>query len=280
MRSDGLFALRSGEVLLPGGQPATLEVLEVGQLRVPSGKLAVCDAMWLQHPNVLPVPRGDHRVAATIARVPAHYDYSESRAVSLSMVFSDQPSVSVHPAVFERDSLDMSEQPVGGIAGVRDLFGVGTSRFPTVAMVDAEAILPGMPSDPERWYDDVINPENGSGWFHGMDNDIDGPHGAYIGALPEARDGENIALLLARAHRLFPVLETRDAQGAITGIHIDLLVIGELSEKLGAFDGQSEDAAALAAEDAEDGAERREATRKESAGIRGLVTRLGKLFRR
>lgn len=163
MRIDGLFSLRSGEVLLPDGQPATLEVTELGTLRVPSGRLAVCDALWLQFPNVVPIPPGDHPVAVTIARVPEHYEYRGCREVSLSLILSEEPTVSVHPAVFERDSLDLDEQPIGGIAGVRGLYGVGTSRFATVAMADAEASAHSVPSEADRWLEEVLRPEGGRG---------------------------------------------------------------------------------------------------------------------
>lgn len=278
MRIDGLFSLRSGEVLLPDGQPATLEVTELGTLRVPSGRLAVCDALWLQFPNVVPIPPGDHPVAVTIARVPEHYEYRGCREVSLSLILSEEPTVSVHPAVFERDSLDLDEQPIGGIAGVSGLYGVGTSRFATVAMADAEASAHSVPSEADRWLEEVLRPEGGEGWYSRMDIEVDGPLGTLLAALPGASDGENIAMLIARAHRLFPVLETRDAQGRATGIHIDLLVLGELSERLGAFDRANEYAAELVAED-EAEARRLEVPAEPATG-RGLGAALRRIFGR
>ncbi|KAB1643362.1 hypothetical protein [Gulosibacter chungangensis] len=89
-----------------------------------------------------------------------------------------------------------------------------------------------------------------------MDTERDGPLGSIFTERPEATNGENIAILIARPERLFPGLETRDAQGAITGIHIDLVIIGGLSELLSAFDGQSKYAAEFAAE-AEDARRRK-----------------------
>lgn len=248
MRIDGLFALRAGRVRLPDGQPTTLELHELGWLRVPSGKLAVCDPIRLQAPGVLSIPPGDHRVVATIARVPESYDLATNRPGYLSLVISEEPTASVHPAVFLEGSSESREQSVGGIADMPGLYGVASSEMSSVAMVDAEAIGSGMPSDPGTWFETVISPADAPGWFGRMDTERDGPLGSLFTELPEAASGENIAILIARPERLFPVLETRDAQGVITGIHIDLLIIGELSELLGAFDGQSKFAEEYAAE--------------------------------
>lgn len=277
MHIDGLFALRAGEVLLPDGQPATLEVHELGHLRVPSGRLGICDPVWLQTPGVLSIPPGDHRVVATIARVPEHYDLAEQRPGYLSLVLSDRPTASVHPAVFEEDSIGTRAQGARGIEGAAGHFGVDTSRTSSVAMVDAAAIVPGMPRDPDTWFDTVLSPAGAPGWFGRMDTEAEGPRGSLLTELPEALDGENIALLIARRERRFPVLETRDAEGAITGIHIDLLVIGELSESLGAFDGQCAYAAELAAE-ADD--VRRHTSGEDPHGRRGIADRLRALFTR
>lgn len=272
MRTDGLFALRSGPVKLPDGESAKLEVHQLGQLRVPSGRLGVCDPLRLEALGVLSIPPGDHRAVATIARVPEEYDVAERRTGYLSLVISDRPTASVHPAVFAEGGLVGSEQHGGGIAGMPGLRGVATSKLSTVAMVDAGAFRRGMPSDPDTWFDTVISPSDNSGWFNRMDTEDDGPLGALITELPGADNGENIAILMARPERLFPVLETRGADGGITGIHIDLLVIGELSESLDAFDGRCEFSAELAA----DLKAERQAARETS----GFFARLGTLFGR
>lgn len=277
MRIDGLFALRSGGVRLPDGQPAILETHELGRLRVPSGRLGVCDPIWLQTPGVLSIPPGDHRVVATIARVPESYDLAENRPGYLSLVISDQPTATVQPAQFEEGSVDSRKPSVGRIEGRPGLHGVATSEMSSVAMVDAEAIGSGMPKDPRTWFKTVISPDDAPGWFGRMDTELDGPLGALITELPEAANGENIAILIARPERLFPVLETRDVQGAITGIHIDLLIIGELSELLRAFDGQDEYAAVFAAEAQE--IERRK-NEVDSRAQSGVFARLKKLFNR
>lgn len=275
MRLDGFFALRAGAVSLPDGEPATLQVHELGVLRVPSGRLAVCDTIWLEAPDVLPVPPGDYRAVATIARVAESYDPTERREAYLSLLISDQPTTSVHPAVFEEGSIDWREQPAGGLAGVPGLYGVTTSSLSSIAMVDAEAIETGMPADADTWYDTVISPTDGPGWFSRMDTGINGPVGSLLTELPEAENGENIAILIARTERSFPVLETRDAEGRMTGIHIDLLVIGEFSESLQTFEGRGKYAADFAAEAEE---ARLQANREASGEGRGLFARIGRFF--
>ncbi|MNW68777.1 hypothetical protein D3C74_476310 [compost metagenome] len=69
------------------------------------------------------------------------------------------------------------------------------------------------------------------------------------------------------------MLETRDAQDRITGIHIDLLVIGDLSEVLQAFDGQDDYALEYAEEAARDLRHQRDQRAD------GLITRLKKFFK-
>lgn len=76
MHLDEFYALRTGRVFLPDREPATLEAHELGLLRVPSGRLGVCDPIWLDTPDVLPVPAGDHKVVVTMARVAENYDLS------------------------------------------------------------------------------------------------------------------------------------------------------------------------------------------------------------
>lgn len=267
MRIDDLFALRTGGVRLPDGQPATLETHELGRLRVPSGKLAICDPIRLETPGVLSIRPGDYRVVTTIALVPESYDLGMKRPAYLSLIVSENPTVSVHPAVFEESAIESHEQSVGSFESLPGVQGVATSNMSSVAMVDAAAISSGMPNDPGTWFETVIAPADAPGWFGRMDTDVDGPLGSLITELPLATKGENITILIARPERVFPVLETRDAQGATTGIHIDLLVIGELSRTLRAFDGQDEYAAEYLAEVQENQRRKSEMEARKQGGV-------------
>ena len=267
LQPDRFFALREGECELPDGEPAQLVVLRLGELRVRSGRLGVSDALRLAEPLVVPVPPGDHPLLLTIARVDESYDLAMNREACLSLVLSDEPTASIEAAPVEAGAIETS-----GLAGRPGLHGVPTGDISTVAMVDADAILAGMPADATTWYDEVIGRDE-TGWFARMDTEIDGPWRSYFGELPLARHGENIGVANARSNRCFPVLATRDAEGRLTGIHVDLLVIGQLSEEMRAFDGRSEFAVEFAREEAL----RREAeARSERRG--GILGRLKGLF--
>lgn len=240
------FALRSGPVSLPDGEPAELEVIDLGVLRVPSGRLAICDVVWLEIPLIVPVPPGDYTVKFTRARVDENYDYAGRRYAYLSLVISDAPTVTVEGAVVEPGSIDRASGSNGGISGRPGVVCVPTTMY-NIAFTDAEAIFPGMPPSPETWYDSVIDADGG--WFRQMD--LEGrTRGAVNVELPRATAGENIVVMLGRrGDHPFPVLATRDAIGELTGIHVDLLVIGELSEWLQAFDRIDPWAAEKVAED-------------------------------
>jgi len=240
MRGDRFFAMRTGVHRLPDGQPARFEKYELGSLRVGSGKLALSDPIFLQNTGVVTIPAGDYDVVATIAHVPESYDYGLTRPAYLSLVLSGEPTDSIAPVKFDEDFSESGVHAVPAIAGIPDLRGISTSQMSSVSMVDAEAIGPGLPVNPGTWCDTVISPGDGTGWFERMDTENDGPLGTLLTKLPNVKDGENIAILIARPERIFPVVQTLDGQGRITGVHIDLLVIGELSEKLQAFDGQDE----------------------------------------
>jgi len=274
MGPDGLFALRTGVFRLPDGQPATLETHVLGTLCVRSGKLALCDPLYLQDPGLLTIPPGDYKVVATIARVPESYALAMSRPAYLSLMLSGEPTASIRPAVFATGGSERGVRPVEGVAVMPGLQGIPSSQMSSVAMVDAEAIVRAMPDDPGTWFDSVISPSDGTGWFDRMDTEIDGPLGSLFTRLPKAADAENIAILIARPGRVFPVLETRDAQDRITGIHIDLLVIGDLSEVLQAFDGQDDYALEYAEEVA------RDLRHQQSQRAEGLIMRMRKFFKR
>lgn len=234
------FALRTGEIALPDGQPAELIVEELGALRVPSGRLAICDAIWLECPIIVPIPSGNHAVRLTSAIVPETYDVREKREAYLSVICSEAQSVTVGPAEVEPDSIDWGDVPSDGIGGIAGLFTVPTPMS-NVVVVDARAIRQGMPEDPDTWYDTVVAADD-TGWFPRMDTEEARTIGALNAELPRAIDHENAVIVIARREQHYPVLETRDAEGHLTGIHVDLLVVGELSELLNAFDGRDPDA--------------------------------------
>ncbi|MBL3686094.1 DUF4241 domain-containing protein [Leucobacter zeae] len=258
------FAGRTGAARLPDGQAAVLESVDLGMLRVRSGRLALCDAIWLEAPLVVPVPPGEYRVGLTRAAVPETYAITGHRDAYLSIVLSDSPTVRIEPARVEPDSTDWRDTPAGGLAGVPGLVGVPTTMY-NIAVVDADAIAPGMPEDPDTWYESVV-----SGWFATMDTDALGPHGTVNAVLPRSATGDNIVVALTGGGALpFPVIASCDASGRMTGVHVDLLAMGDLATALGAEIGP--DRFLVEEQEAERQAEQRAERR---GGIRGFWDRL------
>jgi hypothetical protein len=212
MEISEFYALRTGPAPLPADWDAVLAVQDLGVLRVPSGQLGACDPFWaLERPVVIPIPAGNYPVRVTVADVSEEHDGSHLREAYVSIVISDAETASLGAAA-GTDGPPPPEQ----------FLGVGVDAG-TVAFVDAAAVLPSMPADPATWNADVF----GAGWFAQLDADTPYPAGLANIVLPLARNGENIVL----AHSgwgdgSYPLYATRDADGQLTGIHLDLLVVG------------------------------------------------------
>lgn len=275
MELDRLFAGRTGSHPLPDGEPAEFVVHDLGQLRVPSGRLAIADTSNLGSPVVVPVPPGDYRVELTNANVDEFFDVRQTREAFVSLVLLEAAPAVVEPAVVEQATIQWRDEGAGGVAGIAGLHGVQMSQVSCLALSDAKALESAISGDPRSFYDTHLDPPDG-GWFNMMDAPEARPRGTVNTELPDAAAGENIVLVIARELR-YPIIATRDGEGRLAGVHVDMLVVGELSEALGAFEGQSkfaqyelEDAMkleVLAEEEAE------EAARRER-GLRGWLRRV------
>ncbi|MCI0155112.1 DUF4241 domain-containing protein [Leifsonia shinshuensis] len=214
-------ALSTGLAPLPDGRQVQLAVVGLGDLSVESGRLGACDPFaYLYDPVVLPVPPGRHPVFVTVADVSEAQDGSHRREAYLSVVFSEAASTVVEPAPNEGGA------PEDGLA-----WGVGVDAG-TVGFVDADAIDRCMPGDGSDWYSDVFDTGGDDGWFAQMDADSPYPAGTANIPLPLAADGENVVLSRSGwGDGFFPLLRTLAADGMVTAIHIDLLVVGAPEEE-------------------------------------------------
>lgn len=210
------FALVPGQAPLVTGAPGALTVHDLGILRVPSGTLGVADPfVALDQPITVRVPAGDYPVAVTIADVSAEQDGSHLREAYLSLVVSDAATATI--------------EPVPGPDGPPEdgsYFGVAVDAG-TVAFFDAAAVESSMPGDGDSWYDDVFDTGEPGSWFDVMDSAVPLRAGTANIVMPLAEAGENVIL----AHSgwgdgFYPVLQSRDAEGRLTGVHIDLQVVG------------------------------------------------------
>lgn len=249
MEMQQMYALRTGPVQLPDGEPAELIIEDLGVLHVRSGRLALAYTTLLEMPIVVPIAPGSYSVMRTTAAVDNTYEYSGRRDAYVSVVLSGEPAVSVEPAVIDESTRTAVEDAWIEVEGIDELYGVETLELGAITLTDASEIFRGMPVDPATWYDAVISRSDGTSWFELMDTEEQGPFASVNAELPRGFGGANAITFGARSNQLSPILATRDAEGKITGIHVDLLVLGELSERLGAFEGASQVAYDIAVED-------------------------------
>lgn len=220
------YAMRTGIATQTDGTPATMRVVELGRLRVPSGLLEASDPfVTLGDGPVFEIEPGNHEAFVTIADVSEEQDGSHEREAYLSLVLGDGVVSSVEAAASVR-----------GVPEPGEYWGVGVDAG-TVAFADHEAIGTSMPdeSDGSSWYDDVFENGTETSWFSIMDSAGHYEAGLANIVMPLAQDGENVIL----AHSgwgdgFYPVVVTKDSAGRILGIHIDLLVVGEVDPELAA----------------------------------------------
>ena len=220
MHIDDHFALSTGTAPLDDGRHVQLTVHDLGMVRVPSGLLGACDPfVALDNPVIIPIEAGDYPVYVTVADVSEEQDGSHPREAYLSLLFSREPSVSVTAAT-----------GINGTPPPDEFSFVGVDSG-TVAFVDSEAVLRSMPEDVANWQPLVFETGASDDWFSIMDADEPHAYGFANIVMPRATAGENVVLSHSGwGDGVYPVLETRDAGGALTGIHIDLQVVGRFEE--------------------------------------------------
>ena len=190
-----------------------LSVVDLGVLRVPSGRVEACDPfVTLGDGPVFEVEPGDYPVRVTIADVSKEHDGSHEREAYLSLVLADGEPASVEAA-----------QPVRG----RGFVCVDAGA---VAFVDHDAVVTAMPPQ-DDWYD-VFDSGEPDSWFSLMDSSDHYRRGAANIVMPRAGAGENVVLSYSGwGDGVYPVMLTRDADGAPLGLHIDLGVVGEFASE-------------------------------------------------
>lgn len=190
--------------------------IELGTLRVHSGAVEACDPFFdLGNGARFAAPNGDHQVVVTVADVSGRQDGSHLRESYLSLLFSDAPTAKLALAT---PLLEPDEEEHTYSAWVDVETG-------TVAFTD-RTVLQFMPGKDQ--YDTLFDSGEPDCWFALMDSpDHIARYVANI-PLPLGQAGENLTLSHSGwGDGAYPVLATYAADGSLTGLHIDLLVVND-----------------------------------------------------
>ncbi|MFT3662178.1 MAG: DUF4241 domain-containing protein [Gordonia sp. (in: high G+C Gram-positive bacteria)] len=209
MDPSSFHALRTGPV---DGRNHT--VVALGDLRLPSGRLEACDPfVSLGEGLVFPVPAGSYPAFVTVADVSDAQDGGHLCETHLSVVFAEGT-----PA---RLGLPVPEGGTPPPAG--EHYGIGVDAG-TVGFADASAVAECMPRGAD-WYEEIFDNGEPDSWFALMDSAEHLAAGCANIVLPLAKNGENVVLSHSGwGDGFYPVVATYDADGALLGVHIDLLV--------------------------------------------------------
>ena len=208
------FAGMSGRVVV-GARLFDLSVVDLGELQVPSGRVGAVDPfVAVDRPLVTTIPAGSHSACVTVADVSQELDGSQAREAYLTILV--RPGEPTRVEIVVPEGYEQSSDP-------DDYFGVCVDSG-AVAFVDAAAAPTGMP-DGNR-HEDLFDPPGGGGWFTAMDDPDHLRAGSANIPLPLARAAENVVLTHSGwGDGIYPMLKTFDADGHLTGVHIDLLVL-------------------------------------------------------
>lgn len=200
-----------------------LHTVDCGELWLKSGRLVPCDPFTSlqKSDNVqLALPPGRYPVVVTVADVSDAQDSSNEREAYLSLVLSDRPSVGWRFLV----PLRVDDEDPG--LDSHQFIGV-TVDAGVVAFVDADAVERLMP-DPDEldWYDELFYSGEDDAWGARAEDPDHLRAGCANIALPGAADGENLIFAYSGwGDGSYAVVGTYDAEGELTGVHIDLAIL-------------------------------------------------------
>lgn len=228
---DDFFALGSGRAPInsdlwdgwfvrSGIHKVVLEVRDVGELSVPSGRVAVGNAHDLgavavgpssDRPGIGllpvfgPVPPGKYPVRLTGFRSNGG-SFSEAY---MSLVLSDIPAVTVEPWVAEGADFDGFGEDAS--SAVRN----GVRVTSSATFMDAHAAAAYTPANGRAHLELLVSMQTR--------RSADGLQCGTIALLRES-DGDTLAYSKG-IEGTFPIMATRDANGALTGLHLDFGVV-------------------------------------------------------
>lgn len=188
-------------------RPFGLEVVDCGELAVPSGRLCFLDPLtaYPEEMSVVEVPPGRYAVRLTLADVSGSLSGADVRAAYLSLILSDAPEA-------DHRLLSEAEEDDEGFSGV-------VVESDAVAMVDQEAFQRCVP---DRRYD-----RQAEAWADQLEDADEIRNGVANVELPGAEEGENIVLSASTwGDGLYPIMGSFDEKGHLVAVHLDLQVVG------------------------------------------------------
>lgn len=220
-------ALQDGRVIeqeLFGRRLAvSLSVVPCGELKLPYGRLVVCDPFASLEPDRNPhlkVRPGAYPVYITVADVSVEGDGSHLREAYATLVLSDEPELERRALQLLRDGEPPSAEPLAP----GEFFGFGVDAG-TACFVDDGSVLTGMPA-PDDWYEGVFEHGSEHSWFDRMDDPDDIQSNLANVPLPLSQDGSNIILIHSGwGDGFYPVVGGFGADGQLVRVYIDFGVI-------------------------------------------------------
>ncbi|MBV1775231.1 DUF4241 domain-containing protein [Burkholderiaceae bacterium DAT-1] len=211
---------------LPDGTEARMRffTVEAGQLWLQSGRLVPCDPFaslqWREN-GQLELEPGQYRVVVTVADISEAQDGSDCRDAYLSLIVNDQPATHWFFLAALPEDMDYPDDLED-----HQFIGIEAAQG-AVGFVDADAVERLMP-DPalEDWEDWVFDSGEPDAWLAQLEDPDNVAAGIANIRLPNAQNGENIVICGAGfGEGNYPVVGTFTADGHLTAVHIDLMML-------------------------------------------------------
>jgi hypothetical protein len=211
------------ETVLNEGNKIKLSVISCGKLKLPSGRLVVCDPFAGMsksgNPFVLIQP-GEYDVKVTLADVSSGLDGSHIREAYASLIINNASTEIVRKLL--QPTVD--GKPTNQAVNVGEFFGysvdAGTSCF-----ADAQTIESDMP-DEDTWYEGLFENNNQDCWFNQMDDSNLIRNGIANITLPLTENDNNLVLFHSGwGDGYYPVIGGYDAEDNLVAVHTDFFVI-------------------------------------------------------
>jgi len=214
-------ALKS-EIICNGEDKIKLSNIPCGKLKLPSGKLIVCDpfaGMSKSENSFIQIPPGEYEVIVTLADVSPNLDGSHIREAYASLIIDANASENSRKFLELSQSGVPSNQPLNS----GEFFGYGVDAG-TSCFADAETIEQDMP-DQETWYEGLFESDDTNCWFNQMDDDKLIRNGIANIPLP-MNNGNNLILFHSGwGDGFYPVVGSYDSNGVLIAVHTDFFVV-------------------------------------------------------